>query len=152
MASTDTQGLEQDHGMLDALGSHLHLLADLEPVADLLPRRLGDEDLTTYGAGLDARGEVHVASHHAVFHALGRADIAEHHLTGVNADAHLDLWQVLLTVLLVNLLHGDLHGHGAGDRALGIVLMPHRCTEQDEDRVADELVDGALILLDDRHH
>src|SRR4029079_14115610 len=129
-----------------------HLLADLEPVADLLPRRLGDEDLTTYGAGLDARGEGSVASQQPVFHALGRADIAEHHLTGVNADAHLDLWQVLLTVLLVNLLHGDLHVRGAGDPTTRIVLMPHRRTEQHEDRVADKLVDGALVLLDDRHH
>ena len=47
-------------------------------------------------------------------------------------------------------VHGDLHRHGAGDRALGVVLLPDRRAEQHEDRVADELVDGALILLDDR--
>ena len=32
----------QNDGVLDAFGSDLHLLADLELVADLLPRRLGD--------------------------------------------------------------------------------------------------------------
>ena len=93
-----------------------------------------------------------MASDYAVFHAFGRADIAQHHLAGVDADAHLDLGQILLAVPLVDLVHGDLHRQCAGDSALGIVLVPHRCAEQDEDRVADELVDGALIMLDDRHH
>src|SRR4029077_15480171 len=88
---TDAQSFEQDDGVLDALGSHLHLLADPELVADLLPRRLRDEDLAAGGAGLDTRREVHVASYYAVFHAFGRADIAQHHLAGVDADAHLDL-------------------------------------------------------------
>ena len=152
MPATDAQSLEQDDGLLDAFGPHLHLLADLELVAHLLPGRLGDEDLAADGAGLDARGEVHVASHHAVFHALRRADIAEHHLTRMNADAHLDLWQVVLAVLLVDLFHGDLHRHGAGDSPFGIVFVPYRRAEQDEDRIANELIDGALVLLDDRHH
>ena len=63
---------------------------------DLLPRRLRDQDLAAGRVGLDARGEIHVAADHAIFHPLGRADIAHHHLAGMNADAHFDLGQVLL--------------------------------------------------------
>ena len=48
--------------------------------------------------------------------------------------------------------HGNLHGDGAGRGPLGVVLLPDRSAEQDEDSVADELVDGALVLLDDGHH
>ena len=33
-----------------------------------------------------------------------------------------------------------------------VVLLPDRRAEQDEDRIADELVDRALILLDHRDH
>ena len=35
---------------------------------------------------------------------------------------------------------------------MGIVLLPGGGTEQDEDRISDELVDGSLVLLDDRNH
>ena len=93
MPAADAQDLEQDDGSLDALGSNLHLLADPELIADVLPRRFGDEDLAACGAGLNARGEINVASHHAIFHPLGRTDIADDHLAGVKADPHLDLGQ-----------------------------------------------------------
>ena len=48
------KNFEQHHRVLDTLGPHLHLLADPELVADLLPRRLRNEDLAAGGAGLDA--------------------------------------------------------------------------------------------------
>ena len=38
-----------------------------------------------------------------------------------------------------------LHAEGAAKGALGIVLMGDRCTEDHEDRVADELLDRAIV-------
>ena len=38
-----------------------------------------------------------------------------------------------------------LHAERGPERALGIVLMRERCAEDDEDRVADELLDGAVL-------
>ena len=95
-AAADAQHLVERDRVLDALGLDLHLLAELEDSSHVLAGRLRDQDLAAGGVGLDAGGEIDVAADHAVFHPLGRSDIAHHHLAGVNADAHFDLGQVFL--------------------------------------------------------
>ena len=70
----------------------------------------------------------------------------------MDTDAHFDLGQTVLPVLLIHRRHGQLHRYPAGDRALCIVLLPDRSAKEDKDCIADELIDRALILLDDRDH
>ena len=91
MPAADPQGLEEHDGMFNPLCTNLHLLADFQFVAQLLTGRLRNEDLAAGGAGLDPRGEVDMASDHAVLHPFRRADIANHHLTGMEPYTHLHL-------------------------------------------------------------
>ena len=70
----------------------------------------------------------------------------------MDANAHFHLRQALGTVLSVHPLYGQLHRHGAGHRPFGIVLPLDRGAEEDENRVADEFINCALIRLDDLDH
>ncbi len=52
----------------------------------------------------------------------------------------------------VDLVHRQLHGQGGRRPSLGVVGMRERRAEDREDRVADELVDGAAMRDDDLGH
>jgi hypothetical protein len=66
------------------------------------------------------------------------------HRAGVDADPHLELHAVLRQPL-VDVRHGELHGQPARDRLGRVVVTGDGGSENDEDRVADEIVDGALV-------
>ena len=70
----------------------------------------------------------------------------------MDPDPQLKIGQILLFVLLVDRGHGQLHRHRTGYGPLRIVFVPHWGSEQDEDRIANELVDGAAVLFDDLDH
>ena len=138
--------------MFDPLSPDLHLLTKFEKWRHSLSCGFGDQDLTSGGVGLNARGEIDLTSDHAILHSLGRTDISQHDLTCVESNAHFQFGQIFSSVLLIDLLHGKLHRYGASNRSFGVILLPDGGTEQDEDRITDELVDGALVLLDYGYH
>ncbi len=149
---SDAQNFVERYWILNSLGPDLHLLADFEIGAHLSPGGVGNQDLTSSRIRLYARGEIHVTADNAILHTFGRADIAHHHRAGVNPDAHFYFGQILLPVLFVDDVHGELHRDRASDRALRVILLPHGNAEEHKDRIADDLINSALILVDDGDH
>jgi hypothetical protein len=98
-------------------------------------------------AGLNAGGQVYLTPYYVVLHRLGRADIAYNYLPGMYADAHLDLRQVLQSVLLINAVHRQLHGDRAGHRPFRIIFFPDRGAEKDEDRIASNAMGHEMVSV-----
>src|SRR5262249_25028426 len=115
-------------------------------------RILGDQHLTTHGVGLNTVGEVDMTPHDAVFGAFVRPDIAHHHFPGMDTNAHFHLGQALRAVLGVHPRHSELHGHGAGHRPFCIIVSLDRSPEENENRITNEFIDRALVLLDHLNH
>src|SRR5262249_7451368 len=111
-----------------------------------------DQDLTSRAVRLYAGGEVDVAPYYPILHSFRRADIAHHHWASMNPDAHFYFGQVFLPVLLVDRRHGELHRHGARHCPLRIILLPDGSTKEHKDRVANDLINSAAVLLDDWDH
>src|SRR5207237_4359891 len=88
----------------------------------------------------------------AVLRALLRADVADHDLARVDADAHLELRQPEAPLLLVHVDERALHLEGARDGALRVVRRGERRAEEREDAVALELVDGGAVPREDADH
>jgi hypothetical protein len=138
--------------MVKALCLDLHLLAQLESWPHLSPGGFGNQNLAASRERLDTRGQIDVAPHDPVLRPFGRANIPNDYLAGVDADSHFDLGQIVPPILFIDRGHGQLHRHSASYSALRIVFLPDRSPKEDEDCVADELVDCALVLLNDRDH
>ena len=118
-------------------------LAERELAVRQAERRLGDVDLSRRGRRLETRGDVHRVPHDAV---LGdAADGSGDHHARVDADAQAELDAALgfrpRGVLGEDALHADRGPQGA----LRVVLVGDRCAEDDEDSVADELLDRAVV-------
>ncbi len=97
--------------------------------------RLADGDRSGLGRGLKAGRDVHGVADHGV----AVAHLAGEHLARVDADPE---GEIDAGDLLVDLVHGALHGKAGADGALGVVLVGDRRAEDRHDVVADELVDG----------
>ncbi len=107
----------------------------VDGVADERQRLGSDEDLSVRGRLLEAGGDVDgVAGHERL--ALSAHD----DLAGVDPDPGLQL------------VRGDRLTHlgGGADGPQSVVLVRDRNPEDGHDRVADELLDGAAVTLDDR--
>ena len=106
---------------------------------------LADEDAVDRRGRLKAGCRVHdVAGGHSLAFARSCAD-DDQRLTGVHADAHLEIEPLVGRVQVVDRLtdrESGLHG------ALGIVLVRDRSTEERDDGVADELLDRAAEALE----
>ena len=129
MPPADAENLEKRHWMLHPFCLYLHLPAEFENAACLMSRGLRDQNLTARRARLDAGGQVYLASYDVVLHPLGRADVSYNHLPRMYADAHLNLRQVLESILFINVVHRQLHGDCAGHRPFRIIFLPDGCSE-----------------------
>ena len=108
-------------------------------------RRLADDHPARRGHRLQPGRGVDDVAHRRV---LGAGQRPDEHLAGVDPDAHAD----------VDATVGGRAGHRAGQRLLhlqpgahrplGIVLVGHRCAEQGEDPVTEQLVDPTAVLGD----
>jgi hypothetical protein len=114
--------------------------------------RSGDQKLAADGVALDATREIDVTPHHAVLGSFARANIARDDFSGVDPDTHFELRQPMFRIPRVHSRHRQLHLERACHSPLGVVWSLERCTEDSEDRVANELVDRAVVLLDHRRH
>ena len=115
-------------------------------------RVVGDQHLASRREGLHTSGEVHSRPDRGVLRATQRPDVHDDHTAGVHTDAHFELHIILRRQPPVDVCHGELHAEGAGDRLRRVVVTGNRGTKDDEDRVADNLVDGAIVPADDVHH
>ena len=70
----------------------------------------------------------------------------------MDPDAHLELNAVLRGQSPVDVGHRELHGQPARHRLGRVVGAGDGGAKDDQDRVTDDLVDGALVAADDVHH
>ena len=111
--------------------------------------RLPDEHLAGTGGLLEPRSDVDRVTGREP---LSRCRVSDDHLAGVDAGAGGEANPVLLGELVVDasesLLHLERRTHGTE----GVVLVDGRHAEHGHDRVADELLDGAAVVLERRLH
>src|SRR5215831_11565521 len=114
-----TNGMESNGGCHPFRGDG-HLVGHYEERSRFRIGSWRNEDLPTRGVRFNTPSEVHGAADHAILSALLGANMAHHHLPGVNANAHVDFWQAGAAMQGIGVLHAQLHGEGTGDRPLGI--------------------------------
>lgn len=106
-------------------------------------RLVGDVDLARGRRGLEPRGRVHRVAHDAVLgdgpHLPGDDE------AGVDADAQAELDGAVALHPRRVVREPALHAERAAERALRVVLVGHGSAEDDEDGVADELLDGPVV-------
>jgi hypothetical protein len=112
----------------------------------------GNEDLPARGVGLNASSEIHRAADYAILGALLGANIAHHHLTGMNANAHIDVRQAGLAIGGIGGVQAQLHGQGAGDGPLGIVISRQGGAKQYQQTIAQNLNNRPPVGKNDVHH
>ena len=113
-------------------------------------RRAADDDGVGLGEPLHARGDVRRVAHREALRAVRTADVTHDRQAGVDADAHGERHRPLRAQPRVQLGDGvddvetGLHG------ASSIIFMRDGIAEVDQDAVAVELRDGALVAADGR--
>ncbi len=100
-------------------------------------RALADRHAPGTGGALQTGRHVHRVADHRV----GLAHCARQHLARVDPHAQVEVHP--RRQVLVHLRHRVLHAEPGADRALGVVLVSHRCAEDRHHVVADVLVDRA---------
>ena len=130
------------HGLDLALGLDRSVGAELDRALRDSVRRGRDEDPVDRRRGLDpGRGVHHVAGDHRL--AGLRPGIDRHErLACRDADANVEVERLVAVVQLGDRVAG---AERRAHRALGIVLMGRRGAVHRDDRVADELLDGAAV-------
>ena len=112
----------------------------------------GDDDLAAYREALDPRRGVDRPPNDPVLRPLRGSNVADHHLSGVQRDSHLDRGPTPLQILFIHAPHRLLHPQGAEDRPLGIILQGHRGAKKHQDGVPDDLIDRSTVPLDHFNH
>ncbi len=140
------------HRLALALERHLLARGEGEGVVGELIRRVADQDLARGRRALQARGGVDGVAGHRVGGVGGRADPPRHHRTGVDPDVQGERPAHPPLPAAVERLHPIAHHEGRAQAALGIVLVRGGSAEDGHHRVADELLDEPLVLLDRRGH
>ena len=146
-------GLRRQHA-IRADGGALALHVDPAQVFEIEDRRnqplrvLRDLDRAGLGRLLHARGEVHRVPHGRVFGHVLRADVADDHRAGVDADAHREVQAVLAFDLLREGFDLVQDLQRREDRPLRIVLVRGGGAEEREERVAHEPGHRPLVALD----
>ncbi len=112
-------------------------------VAHQSPRLRTDDDLPRRSSLLEARGDVDGVPGREAF--LGSGDDR----TSVHAGAHRDRGSVVACELAVQVGEGITQSDSRADGAQRIILVQNGHAEHRHDRIADELLHGPAMLLDD---
>jgi hypothetical protein len=107
--------------------------------------RLADQDATDRGDGLQPGGGVGHVPGEEVLAPLGDGVQQDHRLTGGDRDPDGQAQPGACPVEPLDRLD---HVQGRPDRPLGVVLVRRRDAEHPDDRVPDELLDGAAVAFD----
>ena len=121
---------------------------EIEDRRDQPLRVLRDLDRAGLRGLLHARGEVHRVAHRRVFGHVLRADVADDHGAGVDADAHREVQAVLAFDLLRERFDLVQDLQRREDRPLRIILVRDGRAEEREESVAHEPGDRPLVALD----
>jgi hypothetical protein len=136
-----------------ALDVDVHRLAGMDEVAAVHVSGLAHQHLAAQAERLDAGGEIDLLADHGIGAVSIRSDEPGHDPTGADPDTDIDLWQLVLAMPMPELVHRDLHFHGAQQRALGMVSRRGVIAMKDHhDGIAHELIDGAVMPHDDLGH
>ncbi len=108
-------------------------------------RVLIDEDPARGRSRLEARSRVHDVAGDDPLSEVGTRVERDERLSAVHTDPYLEGKRGIgLVHLRDRLLDGQRRAHGT----LGVVLVRNRCPERRDDRVSDELLDGAAVALE----
>src|SRR5439155_25037746 len=116
----------------------------VDRLADETAGLLAQEDLAGLGRLLEASS--HIDGVPGCQALLG----AGHDLAGVDADAQLEARSVRALELIVEVAEAGAQLVGGSHGPERVILVHRRHPEDGHDRVADELLDGAAVPLDDR--
>src|SRR5439155_13114451 len=109
---------------------------------------LRDPDFARASLRGQPRGEVHRVADHRVLHVSGAADVGADHRPGGDADADLQLARLGEAAGPVHARYFGLERDRAAAGAGGVVGLIDRAVEDDDHRVADELVQVTVVLVD----
>jgi hypothetical protein len=110
--------------------------------------RRRDQHLPAAGLALDPPDDVHVATDSCVLHAQAGADGADDGVTGVDGDPDGQLREPPRSVLAVQLGHAELQLDRRRHRVLGGGRIVEWGPEEDEETIAQDLVDGPPVRQD----
>jgi hypothetical protein len=140
--------LKGGHGLALALDLERSAGTHIEEAPHQSLGGFADEHRAWFRQRLKPRGEVRGVADRRVVGLEIAADRADHHWTGVDADAHEKLGALPAANLLGELHDGVADRQRGRDRAVGRVLVGDRCAEQSHEAVAGDLVDDALDPVD----
>src|SRR2546425_1500898 len=124
------------------------------PPAERTSRHLRDEDGGRHGLRelLQPRGHVHRVSDDRVLSPLRRADRAQHHRAGMDADGHVERGLGPRRAFTVPARELLLHREGTSYGPRGMIRLGDGCAEVDHEPVTEELVERAAEREDRSHH
>ena len=111
--------------------------------------QLTDKDVARGGRLLEARCGVDGV---AGYEPLTEVGVARDHLAGIHADLHLHSAARRACKASIQAGKGSLHLKGRAGGPKRVVLVKDRQPEDRHHRVADELLDGGAVLLQDPPH
>jgi hypothetical protein len=136
---SDTDHLVDVYRLFDAFDFSRPEVAQFEVTLDQTARILANYDASRRGHGLHPRREVGHMSNRRVLGVSARVDHAENYFARVDPDTDLDSRPALLFQLLAATAKRVAHRERRVQRALRMVLMCDRCSEQSENAVASGL-------------
>jgi hypothetical protein len=113
---------------------------------------LRDQDPARRRRLLQAIGDVGRVAHRGVVHPKVVADASDHDEPRVHPQAHLKRDAALPMQLLPVPLHLPGDPESGVDRALPVILVGDRSSEERHDPVPQELVHGSFVAMDLSHH
>ena len=144
--------LEDLHGLVHPLDRHGSQGVDLDHALHQPQGGGGQQNAAGCGELLHARRQDRGQADGGVVHVQVVANGPHHHLSGVEADAHLHRQAVRAAHLFGIAAQGVLHGQRGITGACGVVFVGQRRPEQRHNAVTEHLVHRALIAVHRLHH
>ena len=150
--ATGPQQLEHLHRLRHPLHRHRSQGVHLHQAFYQAQGGGGKADGPGCGQLFHARCQVGGLPHGRIVHVQVVANSTHHHLSGVQADADLQLQAVRAAHLLAVWAQRRLHGQGGVAGACGVIFMGNGGTKQGHKAVAEHLVHRALEAVHGVHH
>ena len=113
---------------------------------------LVDQDLACCRCATQPRRQIHIRANHGVIHHLRRADVANDHLAGANANANGDRWQTAFHPFRHQFRMTRLHCLGGLYAQQGVIGTRQRCAEKRYHFIADKFIHRAARFANNRRH
>ena len=113
------------------------------------------DDFAGLGDGLQTGRKIRLGTDDGVVHAVFAAEVADVAITGVEAHAGFErMFDAAASPDAVQMFEAVFHGKGHAEASLGVFLnaFGFGITEENQNGITDELVDGAAVFLGNLSH